>query len=283
MVDIVVLSERSNIILGAVAFLITYIVVWKRWSSRRTTKVSPELNLRRVQVVDQRYGKTRWYVIGKACISFSLLIWWISESGLTRSKWNRLLLTLLVRFEVLHIPLMLLTIDKRCRFPRPTSSWRALVPLCIFYPIFLPWKTYRLLRRRWHRPYGGNSRYAIIVTRLVHLGVLVYAFITVATLLGEVWTAIKDPCRWVGTITLYVQTLLIMLVVLPKTTTWDGTILRGVDPVYLLSLLNIFFATVQGRSETQLCYGRTCGRSCYGTWNVEGWNDLNFVDVLSVW
>jgi len=285
------LMQQPNPLVGCVMFAFIYYGCIRRWKNPSGT-ISPVPSVQG-DLRSKPYNKAKWFVYMKACCTVGVLIWWLTldretggwEGDRETDGWERDMYVLILKGEIVIVPLLLFTLNKDCRFPEPNvHHWRMKLKLTIFYPIYGTLLSAKLLRYRWNRPYGRNSKLVVFTTRLANATLLFYYVVNVATIADSVLIP-RHNCSAISGLMLYVQSVVMLAIVLPVAVTTRHGQLEGYDPIFFLSLANCFLAALLGIAPDKACLVCTENTTgwCYGAWNLENIDKFHFADVLTAW
>jgi len=178
---------------------------------------------------------------------------------------------------------MIMSLDKRCLFPKPGIKLRILLLHALFFPILYTIDIYKVTKYRWNKPYGIRCTYTILFTRICHSVFMFYAILSPIVILTSIIE--NTTCSLMDALNFYLIMVFLIIIMTASTTHWKGHNMLGVDCVYALMIISVFLTAFElNKVDTNRnCYIFKCNTRCYLTFNIENWDYLNFPDILSVW
>jgi len=156
------------------------------------------------------------------------------------------------------------------------------IKLSVGFPLFSLPAYARLLYKRWNKPYGRNTQLVIQTTRFANFSLFSYMLLAIA-ILSQWFIFPEHECQRLNALMFYLQSVVVLWLILPRTLTTRHKQVVVYDPVFLLSLLNCFIASLQGTSVDNNCLVCRARGECFAGWNFENWNRFNFADILTAW
>lgn len=269
--------QQPNPLVGMVMFALLYYGCYRRWPNqqRAASQYDPDA------VRAKAYDKTRWFVYIKVACSLAITVWWILDDRNEDTGYNRDVYVVFGKSELILAPLLLLTLNRDCAFEEPHISTRMRIKLSLGYPIFIAPAFIKLVYNRWNKPYGRNTRLVVFTTRLANITVLLYLTMNIGTILGAFLFPL-NRCSQLGGLMVYLQSMLVLFIILPVATTCQRGLVVSYDPVFFLSLVNTSFAAFSGLGFNRRCFVCTTEDGvCSAGWNLENWDRFSFPDILT--
>jgi len=275
--------DRSNPIIGGLGIIFLVYLSWKRWHVPANQVVANTGRAQDIPIV-KPYKTIKWFVAIKLIIAIAILIWWLTLEVNTLAIPD-IINVLFNKLELLTLPIMIMSLDKRCKFPKPKIDLSTLLIHSLLWFILLPIDCYRALAYRWNKHYSDELRctYTVWLTRVSHIIFMCYGIWSFFVFLTRLVKNTK--CSHMKALYVYILVSIILLIIYKFTVRWKKHTPIGVDCVYLLMIINVFFSAFAASKVDQdtTCFVVKCEDRCLLTFNAENWNYVNFADALSVW